>query len=581
MAKRVVVDPVTRIEGHLRIEVVSENGYIKDAYSSAQMWRGLEVILRGRSPEDAWMFIQRTCGVCTTVHAIASVRSVENALQLEIPYNAQMVRNIIIAAHALHDHIVHFYHLSALDWVDVVSALKADPYKATKIAESYQNWKLNGAAVFKAVQDKLKKFVESGQLGLFANGYWGHPAMKLPPEVNLIAVTHYLQALDYQRKADQAIAILGGKNPHIQNLAVGGVSTAINPDNEATLNMERLYYIKQLLEEVREFVHNCYLSDVIAVAAFYKEWLQYGRGVDNYLAVPDLPQDTKGETFDLPGGTIVGGDLSTVKPIRSFNDKYFINNVAEDITHSWYDGSWIKHPWEEDTVPNYTDMPGGYLDTNGKYSWAKAPRFRVNGDYIPMQVGPLAQVLVGYALGHEPTKKFVDFSLNTLKSVLTSLGESADGVDVNAFQSTPGRHLARAIRAAVIADLAIKQWEQLVDNVGRGDLEIYNPPSYPQGEIRGCGFHEAPRGTLSHWCVIENSIIKNYQQVVPSTWNASPRDSKEQMGPYEASLVGNPIAEPEKPLEVLRTVHSFDPCIACAVHMIDPEGEEIVKVKAL
>jgi len=581
MANRVVVDPITRIEGHLRIEVVPENGFIKDAYSSAQMWRGIEVILQGRDPDDAWMFAQRICGVCTTVHAIASVRSVENALQLEVPYNAQMVRNLIIAGHLLHDHIVHFYHLSALDWVDVVSALKADPHKAAKIAESYQNWKLNGAPIFKAVQDKLKKFVESGQLGPFANGYWGHPAMKLPPEVNLIAVTHYLQALDFQRKADQAIAILGGKNPHIQNLAVGGVSTAINPDNEATLNMERLYYIKQLLEEVRDFVHNCYVPDVIAIAAFYKDWLQYGRGVDNYLAVPDLPQDTKGEVFDLPGGTIFGGDLSTVKPIKSFNDEYFIKNVRENITHSWYQGSWTKHPWDEDTVPDYTGMPGGYVDPNGKYSWSKAPRFVKGNDYVPMQVGPLAQILVGYAQGHKLIKKYVDQALSDLKSVLSLLGESSDGVDINVLQSTPGRHLARALRAKVASDLALKQWEQLVDNIGRGDLEIYNPPSYPAGEVKGCGFHEAPRGTLSHWTVIENGKIKNYQAVVPSTWNSSPMDDKGQHGPYEASLIGNPLADPEKPLEVLRTVHSFDPCIACAVHLVDPEGNEITKVKVL
>jgi len=575
MAKRVVVDPVTRIEGHLRIEAVVEGGKIKDAYSSAQMWRGIEVILKGRDPGDAWFFTQRICGVCTTVHAIASVRSVENALKLEVPYNAQMIRNIIISTHALHDHVVHFYHLSALDWVDITSALKADPKKAVRLAQSISDWKLNSLPIFKSVQEKLRKLVETGQLGPFANGYWNHPAMKLPPEVNLLAVVHYLQALEYQRKADMAIAILGGKNPHIQNLAVGGVATAINPDNEATLNMERLYYIKQLLEEIREFVHKVYVPDVIAITSFYKEWLNYGRGVDNYLAVPDLPQDTKGETFDIPGGTIVNGDLSTVKPIKSFNDSYFIDNVAECIARSWYDGEWMKHPWEEETVPYYTDMPGGYLDTDGKYSWSKAPRFKVNGKYVPMQVGPLAQVLVGYALGHKLTRKYVDKALSELSSLArTSVG-------VSALQSTPGRHLARAIRAQILSDLAIKQWEQLVDNIGKGDLEICNHPIYPKGEIRGCGFHEAPRGALSHWCVIENGKIKNYQCVVPSTWNAGPRDSEGQRGPYEASLIGNPVADPERPLEVLRTVHSFDPCIACAVHMVDPEGKEIVKVKAL
>jgi len=319
----------------------------------------------------------------------------------------------------------------------------------------------------------------------------------------------------------------------------------------------------------------------VAISAFYKEWLQYGRGVDNYLAVPDLPQDTKGEVFDIPGGTIFGGDLSTVKPIKKFGDEYFVKNVVENITHAWYKGDWTRHPWDEETVPDYTGMPGGYVNPEGKYSWTKAPRFKNGNSYVPMQVGPLAQVLVGYAQGHKLIRKYTDDALDLLKTVLSVIGESSDGVDINALQSTPGRHIARAIRAKVLSDLALKQWEQLVDNIGRGDLEIYNPPSYRKGEIKGCGFHEAPRGTLSHWTVIENGKIKNYQAVVPSTWNSSPRDDKGQRGPYEASLIGNPLAIPEKPLEVLRTVHSFDPCIACAVHMIDPEGNEITKVKVL
>lgn len=578
MAERIIVDPITRIEGHLRIEVTPENGFIKDAYSSTQMFRGLEIILQGRDPNDAWMFAQRTCGVCTTVHAIASVRSVENALKLEIPYNARMIRNIITAAHALHDHIVHFYHLSALDWVDAVSAVKADPVKTAKIAESLSDWKLNGSEIFKAVQDKLKKFVASGQLGILSSGYWGHPAMKLPPEVNLMAVTHYLQALDYQRKADSAIAILGGKNPHIQNLAVGGTSTAINPDNEATLNIERLQFIKQLLDEAREFVHKVYVPDAIAISAFYKDWLAYGKGVNNYLAVPELPQNTDadGAPFDAPGGTIINSDLSSVKEIKNFNDPYFINNVTECITHSWYDGDWTRHPWEEETVPKYTGFkPNGRVDERNKYSWTKAPRFKNGSDHIPMQVGPLAAILVGYALGDKRVRKYTDQALSKLSSL------AGTKVDIHALESTPGRHLARAIRAQIMSDLAIKQWQQLVDNIVRGDYEIFNPPTYPTGEIRGCGFVEAPRGALSHWCVIDNGKITNYQQVVPSTWNSSPRDSKNQMGPYEASLIGNPIAEPTKPLEVLRTVHSFDPCIACAVHMIDPEGKELIKVKAV
>ena len=566
MAKKITVDPITRIEGHLRIDVEVDGGRVTNAWSSAQMWRGIEVILKGKDPRDAWAFTQRICGVCTTVHALASVRAVENALNLEIPLNAQYVRNIILAAHALHDHIVHFYHLSALDWVDVVSALKADPKKTAALAQALSPWPGNSVTRFKEVQERLKAFVESGQLGPFENGYWGHPAMKLPPEANLMAVSHYLEALEYQYKANQIVAIFGGKTPHIQTLVVGGVALGINPENEATLNMERILWAKKLFEEVKKFVHEVYLMDVITIGALYADWLNYGAGVTNYLAVPDMPLDTKGESFDLPGGTIFNGDLASAKPINSFNDPYFRDNVAECIVHSWYQGDWTKHPWEEETVPHYTDF-----QPREKYSWAKAPRFK--GE--PMQVGPLAQVLVGYALGHELTKKWVDYAVGKLSKF------TGTNVPLKALHSTPGRHLARAIRAAMLVELGAKHLDLLVQNIGQGDLETFNPPKFPKGTVKGFGFHEAPRGTLSHWVVIENGRIANYQCVVPSTWNVSPRDDKGQMGPYEASLIDNPIADPERPLEVLRTIHSFDPCIACAVHVLNPKRKEIVKVKVL
>ncbi len=566
MAQRIVVDPITRIEGHLRIDAEVENGVITKAWSSGQMWRGIEVILQKRDPRDAWLFTQRICGVCTTVHALASVRTVENALELEIPINAQYIRNLVMSIHALHDHIVHFYVLSALDWVDVVSALSADVRKSVQLAESLSNWPNNSYNRFKSVQEKVQAIVDSGQLGPFANGYWGHPAMTLPPEANLMAVSHYLEALDYQRKADKALAIISGKNPHIQNLSVGGVTAAINPDNETTLNVERLYWVKQLVEEVRGFIQQVYLPDVIAIGALYKDWLAYGAGVTNYLAVPDMVLDTKGTQFDLPGGTIIGGDLKTVKPFTSFNDPYFKDNIVESIARSWYKGDWSKHPYEEETVPDYTDF-----QDDGKYSWIKAPRFQD----MPMQVGPLAQVMVGYAQGHALTKKYVDDTLSRVSSL------AGVQVGAEALHSTPGRHLARAIRAAMLADLALEHWDKLINNIGTGDLEIFNKPTFPKGEQMGFGFHEAPRGALSHWIVIQDGRIKNYQCVVPSTWNAGPRDSKDVAGPYEASLVGNPMADPELPLEVLRTVHSFDPCIACAVHMLDPFGKELTRVKAL
>lgn len=563
---KITIDPVTRIEGHLRVDAQVDGGRVTKAWSSGQMFRGIERILQGRDPREAWLFTQRFCGVCTTVHAIASVRSVENALGLDVPLNAQYIRNLIVAAHAMHDHIVHFYHLSALDWVDVVSALKADPGKTSQLAESLSPWKHNSRNELKGVQDKLKAFIEAAQLGPFTNGYWGHPAMRLSPEVNLLAVSHYLQALEYQRKVNQIVAILGSKTPNIQNLAVGGVVNAINLDNEATLNMTKLYAVKDILDEVAAFIEQVYFVDVCAVAGMYPDWLGYGKGVTNYLSVPDLPLDVAGTQFDFPGGTIMNGDLSTVHEIKSFDEPYFRENVSESIAHAWYDGDWSRHPWEEDTEPKYSTF-----DDNGKYSWVKAPRFEGK----PMQVGPLAQVLVGFALGHEPTVRWA-------KKTLETAGQVA-GVNLapEVLHSTLGRHAARMIRTCVISELAQRQWKLLVDNIGKGDTDIFNKPAFPAGEQRGYGFHEAPRGTLSHWIVIRDGKIHNYQAVVPSTWNAGPRDDKGQPGPYEASLVGNPVADAEQPLELLRTIHSFDPCLACAVHTMDVEGKEIARVKVL
>jgi hydrogenase large subunit len=566
MSTHITVDPVTRIEGHLRIDVEIDGGVVKKAWSSGQMFRGIERILLGRDPRDAWLFTQRFCGVCTTVHAITSVRAVENALKLEIPPNAQYIRNLIVAAHAMHDHIVHFYQLSALDWVDVVSALKADVPKTAALAASLSDWPGNSAKQLQAVKDRLAGFVAKGQLGIFTNGYWGHPAMKLSPEVNLLAVSHYLQALDYQRRVNQVVSILGGKTPNIQNLAVGGVANAINLDNDATLNMAKLYQVKDLLDSARQFIEQVYFVDVCAIGAMYAEWLSYGSGVTNYLSVPDLPTNTAGNRFDLPGGTIFNGDLKSVRTIDSFEDPYFQKNVSECITHAWYAGDWTRHPYDEETVPRYTEYK-----PDGKYSWIKAPRF----DGHPMQVGPLAQVLVGVAQGHEPTVRWATKALATAGKVAGAT------LTPSVLHSTLGRHAARMIRTAVIAEIADRHWTLLAENIGKGDTRIFNEPVFPKGEQQGFGFHEAPRGTLSHWVVIENGAIKNYQAVVPSTWNAGPRDARDQPGPYEASLVGNPVADIERPLEVLRTVHSFDPCIACAIHTLDVDGQEIARVRAL
>ncbi len=568
MSKRITIDPITRIEGHLRIDVDVDGGRVKKAWSSGQMWRGVELILLGRDPRDAWAITQRICGVCTTVHAITSVRAVENALKMEIPLNAQYIRNLVILAHSVHDFIVHFYHLSALDWVDVTSALKADPNKTAALGESLSSWHLNSKHEMKRVHERLKHFVNGGQLGIFTNGYWGHPAMKLSPEVNLLAVAHYLQALEVQRRANKIVSILGAKTPHIQNVAVGGVANPLATDSQAVLTVERLMAIKGFIDELSDFVKNVYLIDVAAVGAFYADWTKVGRGITNYLSVPDIPLDTKGTQFAFPGGFVEGGDLGTQKQIKTFNDEYWIKGVEESVKHSWYDydKSGPLHPYQGQTVPNYTDFKD-----DAKYSWLKSPTFYGK----VAQVGPLARVINGLAAGHEPTTKYATAALDTVSAL------AGTKVGLDAMHSTIGRHAARAISCCVNVDMLADQWSLLLGNMAKGDMTTFNAPVFPQEEIMGVGFHEAPRGALSHWVVIEKGKIKNYQCVVPSTWNACPRNDKDEPGPYEASLLDTPIADPELPLEVLRTIHSFDPCIACAIHLTDKESDTAITVKAV
>jgi len=395
MSRRVTIDPVTRIEGHLRVDVEVDGDKVKKAWASGQMWRGAENILIGRDPRDAWAITQRICGVCTTVHALASVRSVENALQLELPVNAQYIRNVIILAHAVHDHIVHFYHLLALDWVDVTSALKADPAKAASLAESLSSWSGNSKAEFSKVKERLSGSVGTGQLGIFTNGYWGHPAMKLPPEISLIALTHYLQALEVQRHANKVVSILGGKTPHIENVVVGGVAKALAVHSQAVLTVERLLAVKDWIDRLADFVKNVYLIDVAVVGGSYPEWTQIGRGIVDYISVPDIPVDGRNTEFALAGGHIAGADLASFKQIKTHDDAYFKDGVSESVKHSWYEGGkGPLHPYKRETRPQYTDFKD-----DGKYSWLKSPAFYDK----PMQVGPLPRALPVVAAGHKPT----------------------------------------------------------------------------------------------------------------------------------------------------------------------------------
>jgi Ni,Fe-hydrogenase I large subunit len=565
----VVVDPVTRIEGHLRIEAEVDGGAVREAWSSATMFRGIELILQGRDPRDAWAFTQRICGVCTTVHAIASIRAVENAIGASPPPNARLLRNLIIASQCVQDHVIHFYHLHALDWVDLVSALSADPAKASALAMSTSDWPLSSVKYFAEVKDRLSAFVKRGQLGPFANAYWGHPAYKLPPEANLMAVAHYLEALDWQREVIKIHAVLGGKNPHLQSFLVGGMATPVDPDRQASLNADSLAELRGLIAKARDFVTRVYIPDLLAVASFYKDWAAVGGGVGNYLVYGEYPEDDGASPrLFLPSGVVRNRDLARVEPFDPAK-------ITEHVKHSWYEYSSGEdaalHPSRGETQPRYTGPKPPYerLDTAARYSWLKSPRY----DGLPMEVGPLARMLVAYGSGHARVKELVGLVLGKLS------------VGPEALFSTLGRVAARGIETQLLAEKMGDWLDELAGNMARHELRIHDnskwdPSTWPR-EASGAGFHEAPRGALGHWVSIRDGAIANYQCIVPSTWNAGPRDAAGKRGPYEEALVGTPVADAAKPLEILRTVHSFDPCIACGVHVLDAAGREVTAVKVL
>lgn len=565
---RIVVDPVTRIEGHLRIEAVVENGVITDAFSAGTMVRGIEKILIGRDPRDAWAITERVCGVCTTVHALASVRAVEDALGISVPPTAELIRNIMAATQYVQDHVIHFYHLHALDWVDIVNALKADPKKAAELAQTFSKWDKNTPAYFAGVQEKIKAFAASG-LGIFANGYWGHSAYKLPPEVNLIGVAHYLDALEWQKEIVKIHAVFGGRNPH-PNYLVGGVPCSINTDEVAAINTERLNLVGRLISQAEEFVNEVYIPDLLAVASFYKDWTKWGGGVSNYLSYGDFP--TKGynqpESFKYVRGAVLNRDLTTIHPVNAKDQQ----EIKEYIAHSWYDyegGNEVSlHPWEGETKINYTGPkpPFETLEGHEKYSFLKTPRWKDNA----MEVGPLARLIVSYAAGQNDVKEVVNSVLGKLEAPAAALF------------STLGRTAARGIDTALTMAWLKDFYGQLMDRVKINEVSTFNgekwdPKTWPS-ECEGVGLEEAPRGALAHYIKIKNGAIENYQMVVPTTWNASPRDPKTQRSPYEASLIGTPVANLEQPIEIIRTVHSFDPCLACAVHLYDPQGRHLHQI---
>ena len=567
---RVVVDPVTRIEGHLRIEAQVDGGQVTDAWSSGTMFRGIELIVRDRDPREAWIWTQRICGVCTMVHALASVRSVEDALKIEVPRNAELVRSIISATQFIQDHVVHFYHLHALDWVDITSALHADPAATSQLAQSLSEWPKSSVTYFKAVQDRVKRLVESRQLSLFTSGYWGHPAYKLPPEANLMAVAHYLEALEFQREFVKIHAVLGGKNPHLQTFLVGGMTTSMDPNSPmAPLNPERFDLIVSIAQSAKKFVDQVYIPDVLAVAGFYQEWFSLGAGPGNYLSYGGFPKGSINDpsSYFLQRGLILNNDFTKVHPVDP-------GKVAEYVTHSWYEyteGDQVaKAPSVGETKPKYTGPkpPFEFLEVEQKYSWLKSPRY----DDQVVEVGPLSRLLVAYVSGNAEVKSMVDGVLAKFNAPPTALN------------STLGRIAARALETQLLSNHIVEWIEELRGHMNRGDLRMHNgekwdPRTWPQN-ARGFGLFEAPRGSLGHWIEIEDRVIKNYQAVGPSTWNAGPRDAKGRRGPYETALLKTPVADPERPLEILRTVHSFDPCLACAVHVTDARGRTFTRRNA-
>lgn len=581
--QRIVVDPVTRIEGHMRCEVnIDENNFIRNAVSTGTMWRGLEVILKGRDPRDAWAFVQRICGVCTGTHALTSVRCVEDALGIMIPENANSIRNIMQLVLQVHDHLVHFYHLHALDWVNPVNALKADPKITSELQRQFApHHPKSSPGYFRDIQNRLKKFVESGQLGPFKNGYWTNPAYILPPEADLMAVTHYLEALDFQKEMMKIRTIFGGKDPH-PNWMVGGVPCAINMNDDmaagAPLNMVTLNQISEIINQTRDFIKNVYIPDIVAIGQFYKGWL-YGGGIANmnvlaYGDIPDRANDYSAANLMMPHGAIINGNLKEVHPV----DLRDPNEIQEFVPHSWYeypDEAKGLHPWDGITEPKYELGPNTKgtrthikeIDETAKYSWIKAPRWKGHA----MEVGPLARYIVGYATGHEAITEQINYLLRALD------------VPVEALYSTLGRTATRALEADWAADQMRYFMDKLMANIKAGDTSTANtdnwsPTTWPS-KAKGVGFAEAPRGALGHWMHIKDTKIDNYQCIVPTTWNGSPRDAQGGIGAFEAALMNTKVERKEEPVEILRTLHSFDPCLACSTHVMSEDGQELATVK--
>lgn len=574
MAEKVLIDPLTRIEGHLRIEMETEGKQIKKAWSVSTQFRGIETIVQNRDPRDVWAFVQRICGVCTSVHAIASITAVENAIGSNPPENARLIRSLVLGSQEIQDHVIHFYHLHALDFVNVVNAAKADPQKTLEFAHSIgSKWRGNNLKRFTEVRDTVQQVLDSGQLSIFTGGYWDHPDYRLPPEADLMCVAHYLDALEFQRSMIRINTVFGGKNPH-PNFLVGGMACSIDPNSSESINQVQMDQIKTWIDEIIEFVNDCYYPDVLAIAGVYKDYFDIGATHPNYLAVglagsifagdPNKSRISSVHTAIKPG-VIMGGDISKVLPFDP-------HKIEEFVSSAWYEYSVGDDkgltPDKGETTVKYTgpEPPFEWLSDNEKYTWSKAPRY----DGKPMQVGPVARMMLAYAQGYEPVKKLVDGAIETL------------GITPAQINSTMGRTFARAAEATVSAQLLLEDYNALVDNIKEGRIDVFDaskwePSSWP-AQCEGYAFVEVARGDLSHWVSIKDGKVERYQAVVPTTWLAGGRDANGVTGPYEESLMGtgtHPLVDPKAPLEPMRTIHSYDPCMSCGVHILDPDGKLI------
>ncbi len=568
---RLVIDPVSRIGGHLRLEVEVTQGAVSDAWTSGTMYRGIERILEGRDARDAWLYAQRVCGTCGIAHAIASVRAVENAIGVTIPRNARLLRNLMAGTQLVVDHAAGFYLSQSLDWVDMASALDADPAATSILARSLSDWPNSSPAYFKAVQQRLATVLRSEQPGPFAHAYWGHPAYAMPPTSSLVVAAHYLEALDWRRSMMRAQVILGGKSPHPQTFLVGGMALApdwggptrpspgehlwdLETKSPAALSADGLSEVGTLIDQARSFVEQVYVPDVVSIMKEYGGWARIGRGIGHYLAFGEFPEDDSGRpTLLLPRGRIMGRDLSSVVQVGQ-------TGVGESVDHSWYasgaDDGALSNPLDGRTEPRYAGPKPPFATLAGfdRYSWVKAPRYEDD----PMEVGPLARLLVASVAdaGDAP---------GALSRAVSQIGLGPE-----ALFSTLGRTVARAVESQVVANRLGAWLADLKENLAVGDLAIadisrWDVETWPR-DAQGFALGESARGAVGHWVSIRDHRIERYQIVDATTWNGSPRDRRGRRGAMEQALIGSPVVDPDRPVEILRTVRSFDPCLACAVH---------------